>query len=205
MRQPLPKTLVDRNVNPPAVVAIGASTGGPQALRDLLSRLPEDFSPPVLIVQHIAPGFVPSLHSYLAAEVKLPVQVAVNGQSLRGPGAFIAPTDTHLEVRQRSIILSDSAPVSGHRPSATVLFRSVAREFGRRAIGVVLTGMGDDGTAGLEDLKRTGATIIAQNEETSVIFGMPDVAIRSGIVDYVLPPDRIAELLIMAMRPRNIG
>jgi two-component system chemotaxis response regulator CheB len=186
-------------------VAIGASTGGPQALKELLSRLPADFAPPILIVQHIAPGFVPSLQSYLATDVKLPIQVAVNGERLRGPGAFIAPTDTHLEVRQRSVLLSGGPPVSGHRPSATVLFRSVAREYGRGAIGVILTGMGDDGTAGLEELKRTGATIVAQNKETSVVFGMPEVAIRSGIVDYVLPPDRIAELLVMAMQLRDAG
>ena len=172
-------------------------------MRDLLSRLPADFAPPVLIVQHIAPGFVQSLQGFLAAEVKLPIQVAVNGERLRGPGAFIAPTDCHLEVRQRSIFLSDAPPVSGHRPSATVLFRSVAQEYGRRAIGVVMTGMGDDGTVGLEELKRTGATVIAQNKETSVVFGMPEVAIRSGVVDYVLPPERIAELLIVAMQPRD--
>jgi two-component system, chemotaxis family, protein-glutamate methylesterase/glutaminase len=205
MRQPTPKTRVDQQVNPPSVVAIGASTGGPQALKEVLSRLPADFAPPILIVQHIAPGFVPSLHSFLSTDVKLPIQIAENGQRLFGPGAFIAPTDTHLEVRQRCIVLSEGPPVSGHRPSATVLFRSVAREFGRRAIGVVLTGMGNDGTAGLEELKQAGATVVAQNRETSVVFGMPEVAIRSGIVDYVLPPDRIADLLVMAMRPRDVA
>jgi two-component system chemotaxis response regulator CheB len=179
-----------------AVVAIGASTGGPQALHDVLTRLPATFPLPILIVQHIAEGFAAGLVDWLRPQCALPIQLATPGAVLDRPAIFVAPTGRHLTVRGRVVVLSDDAPASGHRPSATVLFRAVAREFGEAGIGVLLSGMGDDGAAGLRDLKNAGGITIAQDEASSVVFGMPAVAISMGIVDHVLPPPAIAGLLL---------
>jgi two-component system, chemotaxis family, protein-glutamate methylesterase/glutaminase len=179
----------------PEVIAIGASTGGPQSLRDIVSRLPSDFAVPILVVQHTASGFLGNLVDWIRLQTTLPVQLAEAGQLLGRPGVYIAPTDQHLMVNGRTIVLGDEPPCSLHRPSATVLFRSVAKAFGAMAIGVQLTGMGNDGAAGMRDLKRAGATTIAQDESSSAVFGMPAEAIRLGVVDHVLPPDRIAGLL----------
>ena len=127
-------------------------------------------------------------------------------QSLLGkPGIYVAPTGRHLTINGRMIRLADDPPVSGHRPSATVLFRSVAREYGPAAVGVLLTGMGEDGAAGLHELKRAGGVTIAQDEASSVVFGMPAVAISRGIVDHVLPPVRIAALLLDLARTERGG
>jgi two-component system chemotaxis response regulator CheB len=178
------------------VVAIGASTGGPQVLQQILTELPRGFGVPIVIVQHIASGFVDSMAEWLGSASGLPVRLATTGSALDGPGVHIAPNDRHLVVRGRALRLTDDPPVSGHRPSATVLFRSVAREYGPAAVGVLLTGMGDDGAVGLADLQRAGGVTIAQDEATSVVFGMPGVAIKLGAADHVLTPARIAPLLV---------
>jgi two-component system chemotaxis response regulator CheB len=180
----------------PELVAIGASTGGPQVLHQILMRLPADFPAPILIVQHIADGFVASMVDWLRPDCQVPVKLATSGQSLTGAGVYVAPTGRHLVVRGRSLALTDDPPISGHRPSATALLRSVAREYGSRAVGVLLTGMGDDGAAGLHDMKQAGAVTIAQDEASSVVFGMPAVAIKLGAADRVLPPTRIADVLL---------
>jgi two-component system chemotaxis response regulator CheB len=178
------------------IVAIGASTGGPQVLHQTLTQLPRTFSLPILIVQHIASGFAGSMAEWLASSCALPVQLAVAGCRLESPGIHIAPTDQHLVVRGRALMLTSDPPISGHRPSATVLFRSVAHEYGPAAVGVLLTGMGDDGAAGLADLKRAGAVTIAQDEASSVVFGMPGVAIKLGAAGHILAPAGIAPLLV---------
>jgi two-component system chemotaxis response regulator CheB len=178
------------------VVAIGASTGGPQVLREILIDLPRDFSPPVLVVQHIAVGFDESLVDWLGHQCSLPVKIAADGQALNRPGVWIAPPGRHMGVTGRSLALVDGQPISLHKPSATHLFQSVAREYRGAAIGVVLTGMGDDGAVGLRDLKRAGGMTIAQDEATSAIFGMPSAAIKLGVVDYVVPPPAIAPILL---------
>jgi two-component system, chemotaxis family, protein-glutamate methylesterase/glutaminase len=180
----------------PAIVAIGASTGGPQALHEILTRLPATFPLPVLVVQHIAEGFAAGLVDWLRPLCALPIQLASPGAPLDRPAIVVSPTGRHLAVRGRALVLTDDEPVSGHRPSATVLFRAAAREFGEAAVGVLLSGMGDDGAAGLRDLKRAGGLTIAQDEASSVVFGMPAVAIRMGIVDHILPPPAIAGLLV---------
>jgi two-component system, chemotaxis family, protein-glutamate methylesterase/glutaminase len=179
----------------PEIIAIGASTGGPQALAIVLPALPVDFRSPVLVVQHIAPGFEPALVDWLGTLCALPVQLAQNGMPLGAPGIYIAPGGTHLVVQDRRLSLSTSAPVGGHRPSVTALFQSVAREYRTSAVGVLLSGMGDDGASGLRDLKRAGALTVAQDEATCVVFGMPAVAIAMGVVDRVLPPAQIGTLL----------
>jgi two-component system, chemotaxis family, protein-glutamate methylesterase/glutaminase len=182
------------------VVAIGASTGGPQVLHEILVHLPNDFGPPVLVVQHIEVGFDSGLVDWLGQHCGLPVKIAVNGQALNRPGVWIAPTGSHMGVRGRRLALVDGEPISLHRPSITHLFQSVALEYRGAAICVLLTGMGDDGAVGLRDVKRAGGTTIAQDEATSVVFGMPSAAIRLGVVDYVVPPPAIAPILLQRSR-----
>jgi two-component system chemotaxis response regulator CheB len=184
------------------IVAIGASTGGPQTLRDILCRLPASFAIPILIVQHTTAGTSNTLVDWLASTARMPVRVAEDGHALEGPGVFVAPTGRHLEVRGRRLSLVDAPPVSLHRPSVTVLFKSVAAAFGPRAVGVLLTGMGDDGAAGMAELKTAGALTIAQDESSCIVFGMPAEAIRLGAADYILPPARIADVLIEQLAAR---
>jgi two-component system chemotaxis response regulator CheB len=182
------------------VVAIGASTGGPPVLRTILVGLPHGFGPPVLIVQHIADDFAVSLVDWLRPQCALPIHIGVDGQSLNRPGIWVAPPGRHMGVQGRAIVLVDGPPISLHRPSATYLFQSVAREYGRAAIAVLLTGMGDDGAVGLRDLRSSGATTIAQDAATSVVFGMPSAAIKLGVVDHVLAPPAIAPMLLQRSR-----
>jgi two-component system chemotaxis response regulator CheB len=182
------------------LIAIGASTGGPQVLLEILSALPAAFPVPVMVVQHIASGFAASLVEWLRPLCEVPVQLAVEGTALDQPGIHIAPTDRHLVVARRRVHLTDDPPLARQRPAATYLFQSVASEYGASAVGVLLSGMGEDGAIGLRDLKRAGGVTIAQDEASSVIFGMPGAAIGLGIVDHILPPDQIASLLIQLGR-----
>jgi two-component system chemotaxis response regulator CheB len=177
-------------------VAIGASTGGPQTLRQVLERLPAEFALPIVAVQHTTAGSSNTLVDWLKGAISLPVCVAEDGQPLNAPGVYVASTGCHLEVRARRLALVRSAPVSLHCPSATVLFRSVAAAYGPRSIGVLLTGMGDDGAAGLLELKTAGAVTIAQDESSSIVFGMPAEAIRLGAAHHILSPHGIADLLL---------
>jgi two-component system, chemotaxis family, protein-glutamate methylesterase/glutaminase len=186
----LPRSAATR----PELVAIGASTGGPQAIRTVLKQLPADFKLPILVVQHTTAGYSNTLVEWLRAEIQLPVVVAQDGQPLKA-GVFVAPTERHLIVEGHHLTLLDTPPCSLHRPSATVLFRSVARAFGARAIGVLLTGMGDDGAAGLLEMKNAGALTVAQDEASCVVFGMPAEAIRMGGVERILAPEQIPALL----------
>jgi two-component system chemotaxis response regulator CheB len=180
----------------PEIVAIGASTGGPQVLRDIISYLPASFPLPVLVVQHTTAGYSTNLVEWLQRDARLPVRVAGDGVALGNAGVYIAPSDRHLVVSGGRMTLLDGPPVSLHRPSATVLFRSVAVAFGARSIGILLTGMGDDGAAGLLDVKHAGGLTIAQDEATCVVFGMPAEAIHRGAADHVLPPSGIVALLV---------
>ncbi len=192
----LPVSRVSRRSLTPAIVAIGASTGGPQTLLEILASLPAAFSPPILIVQHIAPTFTVNLIDWLRPYCALPIELACSGVMLHRPGIYIAPGDRHLTVVGSTIVLTDGPPLRSHRPAATILFQSVAAAYGSRAVGVLLTGMGEDGAVGLQDMHRAGGVTIAQDEATSVVFGMPAAAIKLGIVDYVLPPARITALLL---------
>jgi two-component system chemotaxis response regulator CheB len=188
----------------PEVIAIGASTGGPQALRQILADLPASFPLPVLVVQHTTIGYSNTLAEWLTGGAKLPVRVAEDGQRLDKGGVFVAPTGRHVAVIEgKRLALRDAPPVSLHRPSATVLFRSVAAIYGARSVGVLLTGMGDDGAAGLMEMKQAGALTIAQDESSSVVFGMPAEAIRMGAVDHILPPDQIAAVLLERLETKG--
>ncbi len=178
------------------LIAIAASTGGPGILREILSALPADLSIPILAVQHITPGFSQGFAQWLDSETPLQVSLAQDGEHVRPGHVLIAPDDTHLTVTSAGIVRLDKLPpIKGQRPSATRLFESVARSYGAASVGVVLTGMGDDGADGLEALHHAGAHIIAQDEQSCVVFGMPKAAIERGVVDRVMPPDKIASVL----------
>ena len=199
---PGPPTARRRTVRP-EIVAVGASTGGPQVLHQILTRLPADFPTPVLVVQHIADGFVSSMVDWLRPQCRVPIELAGSGVTLDRPGVYLAPSGRHLVVRGRVLALTDDPLISGHRPSATVLMRSVAREYGAKAVGILLTGMGDDGAAGLREMRNAGAETIAQDEASSVVFGMPAVAIGLDAAEHVLPPVRIVDLLLQRIGDRR--
>lgn len=183
---------------------IGASTGGPAALPVVLSALPGDYPLPILIVQHMPPLFTTSLADSINRKVALAVSEGHQGRKLEGGHAYIAPGGHHLKVKRAfdnsvRLVVSDDPPENHCRPAVDVLFRSVAEEFGGRAVAVIMTGMGNDGVAGLRTLKSLGAYVIAQNEETCSVFGMPQEAIRAAVVDLVLPLDKIAAGLVTAL------
>ena len=178
------------------LVAIGASTGGPPALRIILSGLPKDFPLPVLIVQHIAAGFTQGFAEWLAQSSSLPVQLSVHGQQVVPGRVYVAPDGFHMRVAgDGRIWLNTDEPENGLRPSVSYLFRSVAKAYGQSAIGVLLTGMGKDGALELKLMREQGALTIAQDKETSVVHGMPGEAIRLGGATYVLPPEKISIML----------
>ena len=183
------------------VAAMGASTGGPPVLQKILSRLPQDLPFPMLIVQHISPGFVKGFGEWLAGASGFPVRIASQGE-LPLPGqAYIAPENFHIGIGiGPRIALSDHAPEDGLRPSVAHLFRSVAQVLGPAAVGVLLTGMGRDGAQELKTMKDKGAITIAQDEESSVVHGMPGEAIRLEAATYVLTPEGIADFLAALMK-----
>jgi two-component system chemotaxis response regulator CheB len=178
------------------LIAMAASTGGPGVLRQILGALPGDLSIPIVIVQHITRGFVQGFANWLNDATALEVSVAKKNERIAAGRVLIAPNDTHVVIDLDGVVRFDhSAPVKGLRPSATLLFNSVAKAYGAAAVGVVLTGMGEDGAEGLKALQLTGGRVIAQDEESCVIFGMPKAAIEQGVVDQVLLPDEIATVL----------
>ncbi len=182
-----------------SLIVIGASTGGPAAVEHILSRLPPSFPIPILLVIHIAKTFGRAFADWLDGQVDIPVRDAVDGEPLPTvgtPGVIMAPPDVHLVVRNRKLRLTRDEPVFSCRPSVDTMFRSVAAELGGEALGMLLTGMGRDGADGLLALRRRGALTVAQDEASSVIFGMPREAILLGAAEQVLPLDRMAPLLL---------
>jgi two-component system chemotaxis response regulator CheB len=178
-------------------VLIGVSTGGPAALAQLLPDLTGRVSAPVLVVQHMPAGFTRHLADSLARKCPVPVVEAADGQVVQAATVYIAPGNRHLLVRAQGegrvvTVVNDQPPQHGCRPSADVLFRAAAAAYGAEAVGIILTGMGRDGTDGLGALKRSGAATIAQDERSSVVWGMPGNATAAGHVDQVLPLARIA-------------
>ncbi|HKE14555.1 MAG TPA: chemotaxis response regulator protein-glutamate methylesterase [Kofleriaceae bacterium] len=180
----------------PRVLVIGVSTGGPSALSRVIPALPADIAFSVLIVQHMPANFTTTLAERLNALSAVSVREARDGDRPIAGVVFIAPGDRHLEVSERGFLrLGDGPPVNGCRPSADVTMTGAARAFGARSIGLVMTGMGRDGAAGLAAIHRADGVTLAQDQATSVIFGMPKAAIDTGAVDEVLPLDRIARRL----------
>jgi two-component system chemotaxis response regulator CheB len=178
------------------VIGIASSTGGPAALAAVLRPLSEDFPVPIVGVQHITRGFAGGLADWLGGETALRVGIAGHGDVPR-PGTFLlAPDDYHMQINAWGIIeLNKEPPFKGLRPSANHLFHSLARNYGPRAVGVVLTGMGDDGAEGIQELHDAGGLTLAQNEQSCVVYGMPREAVVRNAVDLVLAPGEIASLI----------
>ncbi len=177
------------------VIAVGASTGGTEALRVFLEALPAD-SPGIVIVQHMPEMFTRQFANRLDSTCKISVKEAAHGDSVLRGHALIAPGNRHMLLKRSGaryyVEINDGPPVNRHRPSVDVLFRSVAQYAGRNSMGILMTGMGDDGAKGLLEMKTVGAMTIAQDEKTSVVFGMPKEAIRIGAATKVLPLDDMA-------------
>lgn len=178
------------------VVAIASSTGGPQALAQILPALPADFPCPVVIAQHIADGFAAGMAGWLAGICKLPVRLAAAGEALHPGVVYISPSEKHLSVTPaRRFALLERAPGDIFHPCCDVLLSSVAAVFGPMAVGVILTGMSRDGVSGLSRIRAQGGITLAQDEATSVVFGMNRVAIEAGAAQRVLPVEGIADAL----------
>jgi two-component system chemotaxis response regulator CheB len=191
-RNPIPSKLQ----KPAQLLAIGLSTGGPPALQTILSGLPASFPLPIVVVQHISPGFMLGLAAWLSNATPFRCKVGELGETIKPGTVYLAPDNAHLTFRGKSNLWHDSSePVDGHRPSATVLFESVAQNFGAQAIGLLLTGMGRDGANGLKTLYEAGAYTIAQDEASSLIFSMPKAAIELNAVKEVLGLNQIATRL----------
>lgn len=186
------------------LVAIGASTGGPNALADLFSALPRDFPVPLLVVQHMPPMFTRLLADRLTKISPIPTTEAESGMELAPGRALIAPGDHHLILRRDGVrmraVVNQEPPENSCRPAVDPLFRSVAELYGRHVLAVVLTGMGQDGLRGCEAIRAASGQILAQDEATSVVWGMPGAVSRAGLADAVLPLSEIAQEIVRRTR-----
>ena len=178
------------------VVGIASSTGGPTTLLRLFKMLPEDFPAPILVVQHMSEGFfIKGLIDWFKNSIKPPIIQAQNGDTIQNGMIYISPIDVHLKIMGRTIVLDDSPAVKNQKPSANLLFKSIADSHKQNCIGIVLTGIGNDGAEGIKYIKDMGGLTVAQDEETSTVFGMPKAAIDTGFVDKVLPLEEIGQFL----------
>jgi two-component system, chemotaxis family, protein-glutamate methylesterase/glutaminase len=195
-----PKKREQAQIPATRIIAIGISTGGPNALQYVLSHIPPDFSGSFVIVQHMPEGFTEMFARRLDDCCGLTVQEARSGDLLLAGRALICPGNRHIMVRRMPrgdvAVLSDNPPVNGHRPSADVLFHAVAQEFGSASVGVIMTGMGEDGAEGLGAIKRAGGMTVAQSEDTCVVSGMPRAAILKGHANKILSLDALGPFLV---------
>lgn len=184
------------------LVALGCSTGGPQALQKILNQLPGDFASPITVVQHISSGFTAGMVGWLQTSTSLTIKVSEDGEVLQAGTVYFAPDDQHLLVKRHNdkltVCLDDGIPVNRFRPSATPLLESVARACPRTAIGLLLTGMGNDGAQGLLAMRSAGCRTIVQDKESCVVFGMPNAALELEAVDKIMNLDAMAEYLVTA-------
>ncbi|MDR3563783.1 MAG: chemotaxis response regulator protein-glutamate methylesterase [Negativicutes bacterium] len=191
------------------IVAIGTSTGGPRALQEVLTRLPGNLPCGVVIVQHMPPGFTKSLSERLNSLCALTVKEAENNDVLSPGLAVIAPGNYHLTLERQAgktlVRLNQDPPLGGHRPSVDPMMESVAKIYGDRAIGVILTGMGHDGSRGMKAIKTYQGYTIAEDQSTTVVFGMPKSAIELGIVDKVVPLPGVAAEIIRHLQTKHGG
>ena len=183
------------------IIVIGSSTGGPRALQQIIPLLPSNLNAPVLVVQHMPAGFTKSLAERLNSQSVIKVREAEEGDILQSGTVYIAPGDFHMTIKQQKIngdlkeviALTKDEKVQGVRPSVDVLLNSVAPIFGQNSLGVILTGMGSDGTDGIRKLKLAGGKVMAEDESTCVVYGMPRSVIEQKLADYILPIGKIAE------------
>lgn len=198
---PWPKTQSFRDGGAIKVIAIGASTGGPPLLRQILAALPEDFGAAVLVVQHMSVGFTENFVHWLNLHSRMPVRLAAEGMAISAGEVYVAPDGCHMEATPAGrISLSDAPPENGVRPSIDTLFRSVAKSYGANAAGIILSGMGKDGAAELKTLKERGGLCVAQDRDSSMVFGMPGEAIKIDAAQHVLSPEGIINLLLAVIK-----
>ncbi|WP_048602480.1 protein-glutamate methylesterase/protein-glutamine glutaminase [Rubeoparvulum massiliense] len=187
------------------IIAIGTSTGGPKALQEVLTRFPASIPASIVVVQHMPPGFTKSLAERLDSMSEIQVKEAIDGEPLANGVAYIAPGDYHLEVSKKGsqlqTRLQQEPPVRGHRPAVNTLFSSIAQISGVRKYAIILTGMGNDGSDGLRQMKQTGLEFsIAEAEETCVVFGMPKAAIETGFIDKIVPIEEVAKQMMHVLK-----
>lgn len=195
------RTTGERRIN---LVAIGTSTGGPKALQEIIPKLPKDFPTPIVIAQHMPPNFTGPFAERLNQLSQITVKEAEEGEPLKQGIAYVAPGRGHMRVKrvrgiETILSISENKDEFIYRPSVDALMLSVAEFFPGRSLGVILTGMGNDGLKGLTELKKTGGRIFAQNEETCVVYGMPKAVVDAGIADKVLPIEEMAGEIINAV------
>ncbi|WP_196594668.1 protein-glutamate methylesterase/protein-glutamine glutaminase [Pectinatus sottacetonis] len=197
------KKLLFPSLSSNKLIAIGTSTGGPKALQYVITKLPADLPCGVVVVQHMPPGFTKSLADRLNQMSQVTVKEAENGESIKPAHVYIAPGNYHMlvnkDTRGNIITLNQNPPIGNHRPSVNALFDSVV-PFGKNLVSVILTGMGNDGTVGMQHIKKVHGYIIAENEATSVVYGMPKSVVDLGIADEVLPIDEIANAIVNAIK-----
>ena len=191
------KSLCSPEITDYQIVAIGVSTGGPKALEKIISKLPADFPLPIVCTQHISIGFLNNLINWLSLVSQLKVKIAEIGEKPLPGTVYFAPEQYHLEIDSRGrLCYSQALSFNIHCPSATIMMQSLAKFYGKSMIGILLTGMGKDGVLGMEEIYRYGGLTIAQDEASSVIFGMPQEAINLGVVQKVLSIEEIAPFLL---------
>lgn len=187
----------EKEGGPIELIAIGVSTGGPNALRDMFKKLDPNLNQPILVVQHMPAGFTKEFADSLNAICPLTVTEAQDSEKIANGHIYIAPGSHHLTVERRGVFnyikITDEDPRNGHRPSCDVLFESVAKVFGNRALGVIMTGMGRDGAAQLAQMRKKGAWTLGQDEKSSIVYGMPKVAYEMGAVQKQVPLDSLAQ------------
>ena len=185
------------------VVVIGTSTGGPSALQAIIPRLPRGLAAAILVVQHMPAGFTKTLADRLDQRSAVPVREAQDGEPLPRGGVLIAPGGLHMKLKKRGaqarVWLDDEPSSALHRPSVDVLMAFVAKVYGARSMGIVLTGMGADGVEGLRAIREAGGLTLAESKETCVIYGMPKAAVEAGVVDRTAPLPRIADEILAAV------
>ncbi len=189
-------TTAEANILPPKIIAIGVSTGGPKALSEIISKIPPNIKIPILIVQHIPANFSKPLAESLNLKAQITVKEAENNESLKPAVAYIAPGGKQMKIQGNVIKITDDAPEEFCKPSVNYLFRSLANEYPQRVLPVVLTGMGNDGTKGLQLLKRHGAFSIGQNQATCTVYGMPAAAMNAGMIDIEVPLQEIIPTIL---------
>lgn len=186
---------MSKNLNVINAVVIGASTGGPNALVYILSRLTEDLNVPIFIVQHMPKGFTASFAARLDKESQLKVVEAEDKMKIEKGTVYLAPGDFHMTIDRNKIRLNSEDKLFGVRPAVDYLFKTAAKTYGSNLLGIILTGMGRDGTDGMHTIKVNGGYNIAQNEESCVVYGMPGNAVAKGVVDSIMNLDEISQIL----------
>ena len=185
------------------LVVLGTSTGGPKALQAVVPKLPADLPCGVVIVQHMPAGFTKSLADRLDYNSQIKVKEAEDNEPILPGYVYIAPGDYHLEITgsdsQRAISLNQNPPLAAHRPAVDIMFDSAVK-YGADVVSVILTGMGCDGAAGMKKIKQAGGYIIAESQETCVVYGMPKAVVDAGIADEVLPVQQVADAIVNAVR-----